>query len=942
MLDFFTAPDTVGPVIEVPSATSVRDPRAIVDGDALARALTALADRHGADSPAFRPALLEMLRGALEDGRAEISRRFLDGRGTGAACLREQTYLMDRLLRALAEITVERVHPAANPTVGERLAMVAIGGYGRRELAPRSDLDLLFLLPYKRTPRAEQVVEYILYLLWDLGLKVGHAVRSVDECIRTARKDMTIRTSLLESRPLWGEQKLYESLRRRFVREVAHGTGAEFVAAKLAERDDRHRRLGDSRYVLEPNVKEGKGGLRDLQTLYWIGKYLYNVDDIGGLVAEGVLTEREAGRFSKAQNHLWTLRCHLHYLTGRAEERLTFDLQAEIGRRVGYTDRAGASGVERFMKHYFLIAKDVGNLTRIFCAALAIESQGRARRGLALLPFGRRTVDGFVREADWLTVAQDDQFRARPVDMIRLFHVAQTHDLDIHPTALKLITRSLRLIDPELCRDPEANRLFLDILTSPKNPETALRRMNEAGVLGRFVPDFGRVVAQMQYDMYHTYTVDEHTLLALGILHRIDSGAGAEQWPLATRVMRKISARRALYVALLLHDIAKGRGGDHSVLGASIARTLGPRFGLTKDETETASWLVRRHLSLSDAALKRDVDDDKTVQDLASAVESPERLRLLLLLTTADISAVGPGRWNAWKATLIQVLFTNTRDLMTGGLDLEGRGQRIRAAQDALRAELADWPAADIEAFIANAYPPYWLSNDGAGHARHATLIRAAQQAERPLTVDARVDTDRAVTEITIYTADHPGLFSRLAGAFAVCGANIVDARIFTMANGMALDVFSVQDATSGAAFDSASRLGRLTATVERSLAGKLKPLRELEDRRPAFASRTQAFTVTPEVVIENEASRTYTVIEVSGRDRPGLLYELTRALTDLHVQIAGAKIATYGVRAVDVFSVKDVFGLKITSKAKLAQIHDRLKAVLERDGDEDASADGG
>ncbi len=917
------------PVAEPLPARPVRNRASIVEPEGLAAALNAVVDEHGPDGVGLRPALLATLQVALAEGRAEIERRFLERSGSGDAAVSEYAYLIDRIIRTVAGAIVERLYPIPNPTVGERFAIIAVGGYGRGELAPQSDLDLLFLLPYKRSPRIEQVVETMLYLLWDLGLKVGHAVRSVDESIRGAKADFTIRTGLLESRPLWGDRQLHDTLSRRFAKEVVSGTGPAFVEAKLAERDARHRRLGDSRYVLEPNIKEGKGGLRDLQTLFWIGKYLYRVGDVDGLVEKHVLTAEEAALFAKAQTFLITLRCHLHFLVGRPEERLTFDVQAEIGRRMGYTDHAGASGVERFMKHYFLIAKDVGNLTRIFCAALEAESRRRPRRGFAFLAAAAKTLDGFLLEGGRLDVTSHSQFRDRPVDMIRLFHLAQQRELDIHPNALKLVTRSLRLVGTRLRNDPEANQLFLEILTSRRDPEQALRRMNEAGVLGRFVPDFARVVAQMQYDMYHVFTVDEHTLFAIGILHRIDSGELADELPLSTREMQKVASRRALYVAVLLHDIAKGRGRDHSVLGAIVARKLGPRFGLTAEETETVVWLVRWHLLMSQVALKRDIEDDKTIHDFVEVVGSPERLRLLLVLTTADIRAVGPGRWNAWKGTLLSQLFHRSNELMSGAFAVDGRGQRVVAAQEAVRAALPDWPAADVDAFLAKGYPPYWLSLDTETQARHARLTRRADREQGPLTIDTRVDRGRAITELTIYTADHPGTFAQLAGALAVAGANIVGAKIFTLTTGMALDIFTLQDAARGGAFDAPEKLARLSVLIDRSLTGRLRPAHELRKRKSPYPSRTRVFRVQPRVLIDNEASRTHTVVEVNGRDRPGLLYDVTGALTGLSLQISSAKVSTYGERAVDVFYVKDVFGLKITHDGKLAQMRETLLAAL-------------
>ena len=663
--------------------------RSLIDRRELTEQLAAAA--RSVRMPALdRAPLLAPLKVALAAGRAEIRDRF-EATGDGAAVMHEQCFLVDQLTGALFDVVARQIFPLSNPTSGEHLAIVAVGGYGRGELAPFSDIDLLFLLPYKQTPHTEQVVECILYLLWDLGLKIGQATRSIDECLRQAKSDMTIRTGLLEARHLWGEVALFDELNRRFDTEIMRGTAAQFVEAKLAERDQRHQHVGESRYRLEPNVKEGKGGLRDLHCLYWIAKYIYHIEDVGRLVDLGVLSAEESRRFARAQNFLWKVRCQLHYLTGRAEERLTFDVQAEIGRRMGYTEHAGSRGVERLMKHYFLIAKDVGDLTRVFCAILEADQEGKRRFRWRRWGAGRRSLDGFVLDGERLTISSEDFFAKDPVALLRLFYVAQQQELDIHPRALRRASQSLRLINRQVREDPEANRLFLDILTSRKDPATALRRMNETGVFGRFIPDFGRVVAQMQYDMYHHYTVDEHTLFAIGNLHDIETGILEDEQPLATELTATIVSRRVLYLATLLHDVAKGRGGDHSVLGERIALKLGPRLGLAAEETETVAWLVRWHLLMSGTALKRDIGDPKTVRDFVERVQSPERLKLLLVLTVADIRAVGPNVWNGWKATLLGDLYHRAVAVMVGGLTIDRQEFRIADALSAAQQQLTDF-----------------------------------------------------------------------------------------------------------------------------------------------------------------------------------------------------------------------------------------------------------
>ena len=880
----------------------------------------------GGQPMALRDAAVQLLKSHMEAGRAAIETQFM-ATNDGVACGEALGRLMDGIVTGLFDFANRRVFAVANPTTGERVALAAIGGYGRGALAPYSDIDLLVLVPYKRTARAEQIVEFLLYGLWDLGLKVGQAVRSPEDCVRLAKSDVLIRTSMMERRFLAGDEALYSEFDKRFIKYVESTERRSFVEAKLAERDQRHRRGGDSRYMLEPNIKDGKGGFRDLQTLAWISSALYGVADIPSLVSLGLLRNDEAQRFAKANEFLWTARCHLHWLTRRAEDRLTFDVQIEIAKRMGYTDHTGADAVERFMKHYFLVAKNVGNLTRIFCAAFEADALGQPRSWRSRAQ--RNKIDGFALEGTRLNVLTEDQFAKDPVDIIRLFAAAQRGGYDIHPNALRTLTRNLRRVGPELRANPEANRLFLDcILTGPGNREASLRRMNDATVLGRFIPDFGRVVAQMQFDMYHFYTVDEHTLNAIGILNRIETGEAADKFPLAAELIGQIASRRALALSVLLHDVGKGRGGNHSEIGGAIAERLGPRLGLSAEETETAAWLVRWHLGMSGVTTRRDLEDPRTVRDFAALVQSPERLKALTVLTTVDISAVGPGRWNNWKAGLLEDLYHRTAELLAGAVDAAPGAERIARIQAESRALLPEWSDTQFAAFAALAARGYWLAFDAATHARHARLVRGAERDNQALTIETRADEHRDVTEVTIHTADHAGLFASLAGAFAMCGLSIVDAKIFTLANGMALDVFWAQDVSGDPL--SPSKRARLLVMIERALAGTPPSPDELARLKAKLPERTRSFPVTPRVLIDNEASSTHTIIEINGRDRPGLLHEVTLALTRLNLQIASSKISTYGHKVIDVFYVKDIFGMKITDQSKQQRVSKALLAALE------------
>src|SRR5712675_371344 len=511
-------------------------------------ALDALAETHAGREDVFRAAMAQLLKAEMIAARETAQAVLLRDRH-GRRCAERLCFVQDEIIRILFAAATRHLYHSPIPSGAERMAVVATGGYGRGLMAPESDIDLLFILPYKQTAWGEQVAEAILYCLWDMGLKVGHATRSVDESIRQARGDRTIRTAVLETRFLTGDQPLYDELVERFDKEVVQGTASEFVTAKLAEREERHRRGGQSRYLVEPNVKDGKGGLRDLHTLFWISKYAYRVRTLDELVEKGVFSAAELSLFRRCSDFLWAVRCNLHFLTGRAEERLSFDVQYQMALRLGYTKHPGLREVERFMKHYFLVAKDVGDLTAILCAKLE-DSHAKAMPVLSRMmarfrPRTRHTLtetDDFAVDYNRINLTDENVFKRDPVNLIRIFHLAQKYNLAFHPDAMHLATRSLRLIDAPFREDPEANRLFLEILTSKNDAETVLRRMNEAGVLGRFVRAFGRIVAMMQFNMYHHYTVDEHLLRCIGILSDIDAGR-SEDTKLATELMRTIQPR---------------------------------------------------------------------------------------------------------------------------------------------------------------------------------------------------------------------------------------------------------------------------------------------------------------------------------------------------------------------------------------------------------------
>ncbi|WP_184015910.1 [protein-PII] uridylyltransferase [Sphingobium boeckii] len=894
--------------------------RQIIDRRALSDALGELTP-DSADITALRQGMVALMRTALEAGRAEIARRIEEHPSRGTEASSAQAFLVDQILRLIYDFTIQRLYPISNPTSSERIALIAVGGYGRGEMAPFSDVDIAFLTPWKQTGWTEQVIESMLYSLWDLALKVGHSSRSLNEMVRMAKSDLTIRTGLLEARYVWGDQALYDEASARFAREVVAGTARTFIAEKLEERNSRHKRMGDSRYVVEPNLKEGKGGLRDLHTLFWIGKYVHQVSTVAELVDKGLFTREELRRFQKAENFLWAVRCHLHTLAGRAEERLTFDFQREIAMRMRYADRPGKSAVERFMQHYFLIAKQVGDLTAMFLAHLDDSFAARGRRfGLPKLRRSPRKLSGFILDRGRLSLPSDDFFEGDPVRLIEIFALADKHEVEIHPSAMRAAARDAKLIDARIRKDPRANALFLDVLTSHRDPESVLRWMNEATIFGRFVPDFGRVVAQMQFDMYHHYTVDEHSIRAIGLLAQIEKGDLKEDHPLASGIARQLVSRRVLYVSVLLHDIAKGRGGDHSVLGAEVAMRLCPRLGMTAAETETVAWLVRWHLLMSATAFKRDLADFKTILDFVETVQSPERLRLLLILTIVDIRAVGPGVWNGWKRQLLSNLFEAAEEVLRLGHKQKGREERIAAKQQSLKLAMA-WNDSQIAKAARRLPASYWIAEPLDILLRNARHIAAA--GDRPLSIAAQVYPERGATLVTVYASDHPGLFYRVAGAIHLAGGSIIDARIHTTRDGMALDNFLVQD-PFGRPFDDVDRLTRLERGIEDALANRNR-LADRLAQRPLARTRAEAFTIEPVVLIDNRASNRYTVIEVNARDRPALLNALAHALFQSKVTIHSAHIATYGERAVDTFYITDLIGDKVDGATRLKALERRL-----------------
>jgi len=886
-----------------------------------------------ATSENLRSEISKVLSVANQSGRDAIETSLGEKPFQSAQAIASYCYLKDKLITLAFTLVDTILHPATEIARNDKLSIVAVGGYGRKEMAPYSDIDLLFLTMSKMSPRVESMIESLLYVLWDMKLKVGHATRSASECIQLGQTDQTIKTALLECRHLCGDKGLYSNLNKRLWKDLFKSTATEYVEEKLEERAQRHERQGGQRYMVEPNVKEGKGGLRDLQSLFWITKYIAHAQTHDQMIERGYFTQQEYDAFEEAHDFLWAVRCHLHLSAGRATEQLTFDHQVEVAKRLGYQGGKGMRGVERFMQDYFRHATHAGELTRVFLTALEAQhvkasvSIGDRIRNMV---WRRGNVDGyesdlFELELGRINLKNPDVFLKDPINILRLFEEGLKTGQLIHQDAMRVVTANLDLITKEVRLSPETQRIFMSLMLDYGNPERALRRMNELSVLGAIIPEFKRIIAMMQFNFYHSYTVDEHTIQCISVLARIEQGTLQEELPTASRILKEGVDRRVLYIAMLLHDIGKGLPEDHSIAGARLAKQIAPELGLNEAETETVVWLVENHLVMSDFAQKRDLSDPKTVSNFGEIVKTTKRLKLLTVLTVCDIMGVGPDALNNWKAQLLRELYSHTLTLIKGGLDTKGKLNPTEVAKETLAAELSDWGKDALQTELDRHYPPYWQGLDTETQKVFAQLF--ANMGDKNMVSHFEIDADRDATRAQFVMQDHPGIFSRLAGALALVNANVVDARTYTTSGGYTTMVFWIQD-DDGNPFE-ASRHARLKKMVDQTLAGDVIA-RDILKTRNKLKKRERDFKVPTEITFDNEGSDIYTIIEVDTRDRHSLLFDLTRTLANANIQIASAVIATYGAQAVDVFYVKDMVGLKIKSESKQQSIREKLQHAIE------------
>lgn len=833
---------------------------------------------------------LPVFRSTLAKGHALLEERYGARPAETSHLVALHAWLVDQILTRAWQLFREAI------PVDTDMALVAVGGYGRGELHPYSDIDLLLLIDRPRAKGVREFVEQTVRFLWDIGLQVGHSVRAVKECVTEAKRDLTVVTNLMEARLLEGDTGLYDQMRAA-IQPKRLWPSPKFFVAKLEEQRARHQRFHDTAYNLEPNVKDGPGGLRDIQMIGWVAQRHFGTESLRDLVDRQILSEAEYRTLLRGRNLLWKVRTGLHHLARRREDRLLFDHQRALARQFGYRDRPGILAVELFMKRYYRTIKELSLLNEILLQHFqeALLSRGRAR----VKPINRR----FQDHNGFLEARHPRVFERAPYALLELFLIMQQHPLKgVRADTIRLVLANLHRIDAKFRKDLACRTLFMEIMRQPRGITHELRRMNAYGVLGAYLPAFGRIVGQMQHDLFHVYTVDQHSLFVLRNLRRMTIPEHRHELPFASELIQKIVKPERLYLAGLFHDIAKGRGGDHSTLGEKEAEAFCRLHNLSDYDTRFICWLVRHHLIMSATAQREDISDPDVVHRFAGQVGDQEHLDNLYLLTVADMRGTSPAVWNAWKGRLLAQLYTATAQMLRRGIgtphDIDAHIADLR--REALALLRHDKVSPELAAhFWQNLEPDYFLRYEADSLAWHARAIARTSSADLPV-VATRYSADLGGSEFLFYTPDRDDLFSIITGGFDRLNLSIVDARVHTLRNGFALDTFVVLDSTGESISDPRS-LKHLEQAMRQQLLDP-KPGRDLQQAR--LPRTLQQFPIETRVQFTQAPSRPVTIMEVTAQDRPGLLYQLALALKHCNINLVAAKVATYGERAEDIFFI--------------------------------------
>ena len=866
----------------------------------------------------------------LEAARAALGERQFAGAG-GIEIVRAFTAAVDDLMRALFRYADEE-HGHRFSRLNQRIAVIARGGYGRLELNPYSDIDLLFLHEYKPGPYVEVVTERILHALWDAGVTIGYSVRSIAECVKMAAADLKEKTAILDARLLAGDEKLYAQFEKALENDVLSRDQRAFFDAKLGESRNRHKQYGDSIYLLEPQIKEGEGGLRDLHTALWLAKVKYKAHRLEELVHKAVITEKEYNDVAAAQDFLLRIRNFLHFLTGRHTDQLTFELQERVAPLMGFEAADGAPASANLMRAYYQQASTI----LLFAEGLIarVTEDMRPARFLRRSP-ARQIRPGVAIQGKVIGLTSADFFKRAPLNLITIFADCQTHEVELSGSAYQMVRDNLGLIDDAMRSDPRTGMALMGVLSGRQRVAETLEAMHRAGVLGAVIPEFGNLYARVLHDLYHIYTVDRHSLAAVRELERLRAGDFKDANPLLTEVARQYGGLPLVFLALLLHDIGKGHGHDHHERGAQLAVGVCARMGLDDEETDLVIFLVREHLTMSQVAQKGDIDNPGTVEDFVREVGSIDRLKALYLMTFADMRAVAPKVYNNWRDMLLSELYMRAlKTLEQGGREAVDPARRLAHAKAEVRERLAgaNEPETAIAEFLELMPDRYFLTVPESDIKLHFELMRKID--EQPLVCRHRHFPDLEFSEFIVVTRDVAGLFAMIAGVLTANNLNILSARITTRADGIALDVFRVSHVgTGGAIAMDEDRWVRVERDLERVLGGE-RDVAELvaESQRSRLGGKRFTRRFATEVTIDNRSSEEFTVVDVFTQDRVGLLFAITHTLFRLGLVIHLARISTNADQAIDVFFVSDREGRKIVDLEPMRTLRAELLERLDAD----------
>ncbi|KAF0221793.1 MAG: protein-PII [Geobacteraceae bacterium] len=872
-----------------------------------------------------RPLYLAACKHFLNHYREEIKTRHRAG-ASGEWGVKAVTAMIDTLVKKLyRSITRDLTNGRQSR---EQLTLVAIGGYGRGELNPYSDIDLMFLHNGKDAQGVEDIAQKLLYFFWDMRLDVGYSVRTMQDCVEMANSDMTVKTALLDSRFLIGSRLLYKDFQKVMLTQIVGKRSDAFIREKLVELKKRREKYGSSVYILEPNIKESEGGLRDLHSALWVAKIKYKITDPRELIMKGVLSEEELAAYCDALSYLWRIRNEMHYLAGRKNDQITFDAQGKLAAFLGYADNGKVLAVEEFMRDYYLHANKVEHFSSLLLSKCVRREEGAFK---ILGYFVRRPVgEGFYVLRGELVIPDESVIEKEPARLMKIFEYAQKQGVALHINVKGLVRRSLHLVNDKFRRNKEVNHSFFNILRSEKGVAETLQMMHHLEFLNRFIPEFGNLFCKVQHDLYHIYTVDTHSLFAVEEIVKLWRGEHDEDLPLLTQLAREVDKRELLLLAVLFHDIGKGEGGGHADKGADLMPTIARRMGLSKEDTERLEFLVRNHLLLAHIAQRRDLHDEKMIIQFARQMGTSENLKMLYLLTYADIKAVGPDVWTEWKALLLQELYEKAFQVLErGDFKLEARSERVKKVKRKVLELLGDeYPQALVKEELRAISTRHILSNPSRVLADHVKILLALGNATFITRVEHELE--RGYSSFTICTVDVPGLFSMITGVMAANGMNILGAQIHTSGNGKALDILQV-NSPQGFVITDESRWKRLEEDMRLVLEGKIHVRTLVEKRqRPTLLTEKPKPRFPSRVEIDNEVSADYSVIDIYTHDKVGLLYRITSTLTELGLYIGVSKISTKVDQVADVFYVKDIFGHKVTSEEKLEEIKNRLLKAIE------------